>query len=252
LFAVFIWLDAIIEKMFFKSVSIMSKLNIPRVLLLDDDAQIRQLLSQLLQQAGFAVTAVGRIVEFERALATIGADVCIIDWMLAGESGLALAEQLSQQIDRPPMLMLSANVTLDERLQGLSVVDDYLTKPFEPKELVARLHVLLRRNHSDKTAQQLVFSDWVFDSATHRVAHAGVDIAVSAGEWQLLWYLVQRPLRLVSREQLLSVLNDGSVSDRAIDIRISRLRKKLGDEQLIETVWGEGYRFVPPTQDRLT
>jgi DNA-binding response OmpR family regulator len=247
LFAVFIWLDAIIKKMFFKSVSNMSKLNVPRVLLLDDDAQIRQLLSQLLQQAGFAVTAVARIAEFERALTTLGADVCIIDWMLAGESGLKLAEKLSQQVNRPPMLMLSANATLDERLQGLSVVDDYLTKPFEPKELIARLHALLRRVHNDKTAQRLVFGLWQLDSGSHQLFYDEQPISLSAGEWQLLWYLAQRPERLVSREQLLQVLDDESAGERAVDIRISRLRKKLGIACPIETVWGQGYKFVPPT-----
>jgi len=243
----FRWLDAIIKKMFFKSVSVMSKLTLPRVLLLDDDAPIRQMLSQLLQQAGFDVTAVGKVAAFERALQTLGADVCIIDWMLAGESGLVLAQKLSQQADRPPMLMLSANATLDERLQGLSIVDDYLTKPFEPKELIARLHVLLRRHHNDKTAQQLTFGQWRLDSASHQLWCANEVIALSAGEWQLLWYLAQRPQRLVSREQLLAVLEDESASERAVDIRISRLRKKLGNDGLIETVWRQGYKFVPPT-----
>jgi len=224
----------------------MSKVNMPRVLLLDDDGQIRQLLAQLLQQAGFAVTAVARIAEFERALATIGADVCVIDWMLVGESGLSLAEKLSQQAERPPMLMLSANATLDERLQGLLVVDDYLTKPFEPKELIARLHVLLRRTHNDKTAQRLVFGSWQLDSGTHQLFYLHQVVPLSAGEWQLLWYFAQRPHRLVSREQLLQVLEDETAGERAVDIRVSRLRKKLHDGLLIETVWGQGYRFVPP------
>jgi DNA-binding response OmpR family regulator len=110
------------------------------------------------------------------------------------------------------------------------------------------LHVLLRRHHNDKTAQQLTFGQWRLDSASHQLWRANEVIALSAGEWQLLWYLAQRPQRLVSREQLLAVLDDDSASERAVDIRISRLRKKLGNDSLIETVWGQGYKFVPPSK----
>jgi two-component system OmpR family response regulator len=127
---------------------------------------------------------------------------------------------------------------------------DYLTKPFEPKELIARLHVLLRRVHNDKTTQRLVFGSWQLDSGSHQLFCDERLIPLSAGEWQLLWYLAQRPQRLVSREQLLQVLDDESAGERAVDIRISRLRKKLGSDSPIETVWGQGYRFVPPANGK--
>ena len=218
----------------------------PRVLLLDDDVDIRQLLSQLLQQSGFDTTAVATVASFERALGQVGADVCIIDWMLSGESGLTLAEKLSHQVDRPPMLMLSANVSLDERLQGLSIVDDYLTKPFEPKELIARLHALLRRFHNDKTDHILQFSNCVLDAGKQQLIQSGSVVPLTAGEWQILWYFAQRPNRLVSRAQLLDLVAEDDVSERAMDIRVSRLRKKIGDGNWIQTVWGQGYKFVPP------
>lgn len=215
----------------------------PRVLLLDDDREIRILLSQLLQQSGFDVTAVASVREFERSLSTVSVDICVMDWMLVGESGLLAAQQLAQQPERPPMLMLSANAELDQRLAGLSVVDDYLTKPFEPAELVARLHVLLRRFHSDKTQQKLQIGNWVLDSERQSIRCGDEELAFNANEWQLVWYFVQRPHRIITREQLLDLLSDQEASSRAIDIRISRLRKKIGDDAFIETVWGQGYRL---------
>lgn len=234
---------AIIEKRFFKSISKMSKQIQPRVLLLDDDADIRLLLTKLLQQSGFEVTAVSTITEFERSLQLLNVDVCLMDWMLAGESGLTAAEKLARQPNRPPVLMLSANATLDQRLQGLAVVDDYLTKPFEPAELIARLHALLRRFRSDKTTSVLQLGKWQVDSQRQQLRTSDTVVELTAKEWQLVWYFVQRPHRIISREQLLDALNEAESGARAIDIRISRLRKKVGDEAFIETVWGQGYRL---------
>lgn len=239
----FVWLGAIMKKRFFKSVSKMTKQDAPRVLLLDDDAMLRQLMVRLLTQSGFSVTAVATSAEFMRALDNLGADVCVIDWMLAGESGLLLAQQLAQLVERPPMLMLSANASIDQRVQGLAVVDDYLTKPFEPAELVARLHALLRRYQNDKTTQHLRLGRWQLDSHRQQLTSDTQVVELAAKEWQLLWYFVQRPHRIVTREQLLAALNEPDTGTRAIDIRISRLRKKLGDDAFIETVWGQGYRL---------
>lgn len=215
----------------------------PRILLLDDDREIRQLLSQLLRQSGFEVTATATISEFERSLALLHIDACVIDWMLVGESGLTLAEKMARLPERPPMLMLSANATLDQRLAGLAVVDDYLTKPFEPAELIARLHALLRRFHNDKTQQKLQLGGWTLDSTTQSLSQGTQKISFNASEWQLLWYIVQRPHRIITREQLLDLFADQDSGARAIDIRISRLRKKMGDDAFIETVWGQGYRL---------
>ena len=139
--------------------------------------------------------------------------------------------------------MLSANATLDQRLQGLAVVDDYLTKPFEPAELIARLHALLRRFRSDKTTSVLQLGKWQVDSQRQQLRTADTIVELTAKEWQLVWYLVQRPHRIVSREQLLDALNEAESGARAIDIRISRLRKKVADEAFIEMVWGQGYRL---------
>jgi two-component system OmpR family response regulator len=141
------------------------------------------------------------------------------------------------------MLMLSANATLDQRLAGLAVVDDYLTKPFEPAELIARLHALLRRFHNDKTQQKLQLGEWTLDSTTQSLSQGTQKISFNASEWQLLWYIVQRPHRIITREQLLDLFADQDSGARAIDIRISRLRKKMGDDAFIETVWGQGYRL---------
>lgn len=129
--------------------------------------------------------------------------------------------------------MLSANATLDQRLQGLAVVDDYLTKPFEPTELIARLHALLRRFRSDKTTSVLQLCKWQVDSQRQQLRTADTIVELTAKEWQLVWYFVQRPHRIVSREQLLDALNEAESGGRAIDILISRLRKKVGDEAFI-------------------
>lgn len=194
----------------------MKKTDMPRVLVLDDDDELRHLLGEVLTRAGFAVTLVSSGVAFWRSLDAVPPDVCVLDWMLRGEDGLA-------------------------------VVDDFLAKPFDARELVARLKALLRRQ--DKGEGQLVFGPFVMDAASHGLSRDGVAIALTAGEWRLLWHLVQQPGRVFSRVQLQAVLREqGSeeVSERAVDVRLSRLRRKLGKEGLIETVWGEGYRLVLP------
>lgn len=225
----------------------MKKTDMPRVLVLDDDDELRDLLGEVLTRAGFAVTLVASGAALWRSLDAVPPDVCVLDWMLRGEDGLALARELVRRPGRPPVLMLSARGSLDERLDGLAVVDDFLSKPFDARELVARLKALLRRQ--DKGEGQLVFGPFVMDAASHELCREGVPVALTAGEWRLLWHLVQQPERVFSRAQLQVVLHEqGSeqVSERAVDVRLSRLRRKLGEEGLIETVWGEGYRLVLP------
>lgn len=226
----------------------MKLIDLPRVLVLDDDAELRGLLIRVLQRDGFAVTAVDTIAAFNHALAQGGADVCVLDWALRGEDGWLLAQRLGHTPGAPPVLMLSAKAALAERIQGLSAADDYLAKPFEPTELVARLRALLRRR-GVQGDQRLVFGPFTLDFARRCLCLHETPLDLSAGEWQLLAHLALQPGRVFSRVQLLSVLGESAddAGERAVDVRLSRLRKKLGHHAgMIETVWGEGYRFTPP------
>lgn len=222
--------------------------DLPKVLVLDDDAQLRGLLIRVLQRAGFAVTAVDTIAAFDTALERNGADVAVVDWALRGESGWNVTQRLSQTPGAPPVLMLSAKVALAERLQGLSTADDYLVKPFEPDELVARLRALLRRR-GVQGSQRLVFGRFTLDFERRCLCRDDIPIDLSQGEWRLFAHLALQPGRVFSRHQLLSVLGESAdaAGERAVDVRLSRLRKKLGlAAGMVETVWGEGYRFTPP------
>lgn len=222
---------------------------LPRVLVLDDDAELRQLLVRVLERDGFAVTAVETITAFDRALLHVGADVCVLDWMLRGENGLVLAQRLGRTPGTPPVLILSAKSALDERVQALQAADDYVSKPFAPAELVARLRALLRRR-GVQGDQRLVFGGFTLDFGRRCLCLNEVPLDLSAGEWQLLAHLALQPGRVFSRNQLQAALGEAAdeTGQRAVDVRLSRLRKKLGDHAgMIETVWGAGYRFTPPT-----
>jgi DNA-binding response OmpR family regulator len=216
----------------------------PRVLLLDDDQSLRILIQRFLKREGFSVTAVGCIADFNQALNHIGADVCIIDWMLGGENGLDLVNRLAATIDAPPVLMLSAKSSLDEKINGLSVADDYLSKPFEPRELIARLRALLRRKgiHGNN---KFKIKNLVIDLERKYILNNDVLIELTTDEWIIFVNLMNNPGKIFSRDRLLTVLRDvGDNSERAVDVKVSRLRKKLADyAYLLETVWGQGYRF---------
>jgi len=229
----------------------------PRVLIVDDDPDIRNGLVEVFERAGFVASAAGDVAAMERSLAAKGADVIILDLMMPGEDGLSATKRLSGK-GRPPIIMLSALGDDADRIVGLEIgADDYLAKPCNPRELVARARAVLRRardNEAAPSGETLRFAGFRLDIARRELIDPDdVVIPLSAGEFRLLRAFVERPQRVLSREQLLDFAfdNDSEVFDRAVDVQVSRLRKKLerpGGIEIIRTVRGEGYLFaVKPT-----
>ena len=224
-------------------------------LVVDDDAEIRTNLTTYLAGFGWQVSAAADGGAMRQVLAATKVDAIVLDLMLPGEDGLALLRWLGTQPDSPPVLMLTARGDTMSRVVGLELgADDYLAKPFEPRELVARLQALLRRAHKSTALQDdtrtLRFGRWRFDRlARQLVSPDDVGVALSSAEFRLLAAFVQRPGRVLTRDQLIELTRAPGVevNDRSIDLAVSRLRAKLGDTArepaLIRTVRGEGYLF---------
>jgi two-component system OmpR family response regulator len=226
-----------------------------RCLLVDDDAEIRAALVDYLRGYGFETLAVGDAAAMRRALAGVPFDVMVLDLMLPDANGLDLCREVHAGHPALPILMLTAQGDPASRIVGLELgADDYLGKPFEPRELVARLHAVLRRSgarrSTDAPAPQCRFAGWTFDRL-HRqlVTPERVVVALSSAEFRLLMAFVEHPKRVLSRERLIALTRSGGldVNDRSIDLAVSRLRVKLGDgarePRLIRTLRGEGYLF---------
>jgi len=226
-------------------------------LIVDDDAEIRTSLTTYLEGFGWQVSAAADGAAMRHVLSGHKADVVILDLMLPGEDGLTLLRWLGAQPDSPPVLMLTARGDTMSRVVGLELgADDYLAKPFEPRELVARLQALVRRANKgqstsiDDDTRILRFDRWRFDRMTRQLINSDdVGIALSSAEFRLLSAFVQRPGRVLSRDQLIELTRAPGVevNDRSIDLAVSRLRAKLGDTvrepSVIRTVRGEGYLF---------
>ena len=226
----------------------------PRVLIVDDDAAIREGLVQVFERAGFTASAAADVPGLEKELIDKGADLIVLDLMMPGEDGLSACKRLSGK-GGPPIIMLSALGDDADRIVGLELgADDYLAKPCNPRELVARARAVLRRGRDSdgatSNADTLRFAGFRLDLARRELVDPeGVVIPLSTGEFRLLRAFVERPQRVLSREQLLefAFANDADVFDRAVDVQVSRLRRKLdsgGVGEIIRTVRGEGYLFT--------
>jgi two-component system OmpR family response regulator len=222
------------------------------ILLVDDDPEIRQLIGDFLVQHGFRVAKAANGAEMDREIGVERPALVVLDLMLPGEDGLAICRRLSAG-DRTPVIMLSALGEETDRIVGLELgADDYLPKPCSPRELLARVRAVLRRNEgagpSGAVAYQ--FAGWTFDPLRRELrSPSRVAVALSSGEIRLLIAFVERPLRVLTRDQLLDLArgSDADVYDRAIDVQVSRLRRKLADHggaELIVTVRSEGYMFA--------
>jgi two-component system, OmpR family, response regulator len=233
----------------------MSK-SMTRCLLVDDDDEIRQSVSDYLARFGMTVLGAGDGRTMRRMLATEGVDVVLLDIMLPDESGLDLCQWLRTERPELPVIMLTAQGDPGSRVVGLELgADDYIGKPFEPRELVARIHAVVRRTggraqEADDAGATVHFAGWQFDlSRRHLVSPDNVLVALSSAEFRLLSAFVANAGRLLTRDRLLDLTRAPGVdvSDRSVDISVSRLRQKLGDAppepQLIRTVRGEGYLF---------
>lgn len=226
-----------------------------RVLVVDDDPALRELLSDYLIANGMTVDAVGDGAAMRRALVAGMPAAIVLDLMLPGEDGLSLARELRTHSD-VPILMLSARGEEIDRVIGLEVgADDYLAKPFGPRELLARLRALLRRSRAaaapDTPSPLPRFGPFQLDLAAHRLLRDGVDVRLTGAEFDLLRVFVESPNRVLSRDHLVIQLKgyDRDPFDRSIDIRVTRLRRKIEDDPaapvLVRTIRGEGYLFNP-------
>lgn len=223
------------------------------VLVVDDDASIRDALAEFLGAHGYAVRTASNAAACERQLQAAPSDLIVLDVMMPGEDGLSLCRRLAPA--GTPILMLSALDDVTDRIVGLEVgAWDYLTKPFEPRELLARVRALLRRPAAERAEPArggVTFAGWWLDVEQRRLRDpAGRVLALTEGEHALLAAFVARPGRVLTRDVLLDLARgiDATSYDRAIDIAVSRLRRKLAEADpapLIETVRGAGYRFVP-------
>ena len=226
-----------------------------KILVVDDDPELTELLRSYLGSQGFVVASACDGVAMRRQLAEFQPDLLILDLMLPGESGLTLCRDL-RATSRLPILMLTARGDDMDRIVGLEMgADDYLPKPFNPRELLARCRSILRRAEdrqvSDTPLRSLRFAGWTLDlGARNLIGADGVVIALSAGEFRLLHLLAESPNRVLSRDQLMDVLagRDAGPFDRTIDVMISRLRRRLNDDardpELIKTVRSEGYMLA--------
>lgn len=222
-----------------------------RLLVVDDDPELRELLRSYLGEQGFEVAAVEDGAAMRRALAEGPCDLVILDVMLPGDDGLALCRELRAH-SRVPILMLTARGDELDRIIGLEMgADDYLPKPFHPRELLARIRSILRRVHElpgERPARALRFAGWTLDMGMrHLVGADGVAVSLSSGEFRLLQALAENANRVMSRDRLMDALSgrEAGPFDRSVDVMISRLRRRLNDDarepELIKTVRNEGY-----------
>jgi len=233
-----------------------------RIVVIDDDPDIRELVSEFLIRHGFDVEAAADGAGLNRALAAAPTDLVILDVMLPGEDGLQICRRLAGS-DGPAVIMLSAMGEETDRIVGLELgADDYVTKPFNPRELLARVRAILRRvSAAPKPAdegkrQRLRFGGWTLDVARHALLDAaGEETALGSAEFKLLHALVTRPGLVLTRDQLLDITagRNAQAFDRSIDNLVSRLRRRIEPDPaqptLIKTVWGDGYMFAAAVED---
>ncbi|AVR88880.1 two-component system response regulator OmpR [Thauera aromatica] len=229
-----------------------------RILVVDDDARLRELLSRYLQEQGFSVKAVGEAPLMDRALHREHFDLIVLDLMLPGEDGLTICRRLRAADNPIPIIMLTAKGDDVDRIVGLEMgADDYIAKPFNPRELVARIQAVMRRQPqtlpgAPTPEDEIVrFGQVAVNLGTRSLTRNGEEIQLTTGEFSLLKVLLTHPRQPLSRDKLMELARgrEYGVFDRAIDVQVSRLRKLVEDDpakpRYIQTVWGFGYVFVP-------
>jgi two-component system OmpR family response regulator len=224
-----------------------------RIVVVDDDPGIRDVISDFLERHGYEVAAAADAIGLDRALGEAPADLVVLDVMLPGEDGLAICRRLAAE-GGPAIIMLSAMGEETDRIVGLELgADDYLPKPCNPRELLARVRAVLRRRQEGRSGAggaTCEFAGWRLDLVRRELrSPQGVVVNLTSGEFSLLRAFVDRPQRVLTRDQLLDLARgpDSDAYDRAIDVQISRLRRKLEDgaeeQELIRTIRNEGYMF---------
>ncbi len=228
------------------------------ILVVDDDDKLRDLVIRYLTEEGFSVSGVIDGAAMDAFIEKNPVDLVVLDLMLPGEDGLSIARRLRNDHDMP-IIILSARGDEIDRIVGLEVgADDYLPKPFNPRELLARVRAVLRRadNHTGDTDPSQAhksyrFGDFTLDLLSHSLIRANKIVELTPGDFALLEAFVTRPNRIMTRDSLIELLKgyERSPYDRSIDVRVTRLRKKiepnLEHPQFIRTIWGRGYMFTP-------
>jgi DNA-binding response OmpR family regulator len=224
----------------------------------DDDPGIRELVAEYLTGQGYAVETAEDAVSLDRLLAVRKPDLLVLDWMMPGEDGLSVARRLRAQPGFPPIIMLSARGEDIDRIIGLEVgADDYLPKPFNPRELLARIRAVMRRQTgianaaATDTAKRFQFGPFSVNLDARILSRDGAEITLTTGEYELLEIFVTHANRALSRDWLMDQLRgfERDPFDRSIDVRVNRLRKKIEDDPAhpayVRTQRGQGYLFVP-------
>jgi len=221
------------------------------ILIVEDEPAIRDMVAFALRKAEMEPAHAADARAAQDLIAERVPDLILLDWMLPGMSGLELARRLrKEELTRSvPIIMLTARGEESDRVGGLDAgVDDYVVKPFSPRELIARINAVIRRSRGSDTEGQIAVGDLRIDSAAHRVYALGDNVPIGPTEYRLLHFFMTHPERVYSRSQLLDYVWGGSVyvEERTIDVHIRRLRKTLepyGCQDLVQTVRGAGYRF---------
>jgi two-component system phosphate regulon response regulator PhoB len=226
-----------------------------KILIVEDEPAIRDMLRFALSRAGYDTLEAGDVKQAEIHVRNALPDLVLLDWMLPGMSGIDYARRLKQDRDarQIPIIILTARGEEEDRIRGLEVgADDYVSKPFSPRELLARIKAVLRRVAPQATDEVAQIGDLELDPASHRISAAGSGVEMGPTEFRLLHFFMTHQERVYSRRQLLDMIwgMNAYVEERTVDVHIRRLRKALaphGLEGLIETVRGVGYRLSAPS-----
>jgi two-component system phosphate regulon response regulator OmpR len=229
-----------------------------KILMVDDDARIRELLQRYLTEQGFNIKTASDSKEMDSLLNVDSFDILVLDLMLPGEDGLAICRRLRANNVKTPIIMLTARGDEVDRIIGLEMgADDYLPKPFNPRELLARINAVMRRHEyspeSDMTgkSEAFRFGDFVFDPSTRSLSRDGMQITITSGEFALLKVFTEHPRQPLSRDRLMQLARgrELDVFDRSIDVQVSRLRRIVEPDpahpRYLQTMWGFGYVFIP-------
>ena len=233
-----------------------------KILVVDDDSRIRDLLRRYLTQEGFVAIVADGGAAMDRVMQRESVDLIVLDLMMPGEDGLSICRRLRAAGERTPVIMLTAKGDEMDRIVGLELgADDYLGKPFNPRELLARIHAVLRRRPPEEAPGapsqeegQVSFGEFVLDLGQRTLRKNGTELPLTTGEFAMLKALVRHPRVPLSRERLAQLARgrEFEAYDRSLDVQVSRLRKMIevdpSTPRHIQTVWGLGYVFVPDSQ----
>jgi len=232
-----------------------------KILVVDDDVRLRNLLQRFLEEQGYAVRTVADALQMDRQLARELFSLIVLDFMLPGEDGLAICRRLRDGGNNTPIIMLTARGADSDRISGLEAgADDYLPKPFNPQELLARMKAVLRRQARElpgapsQVSEVVSFGPWTLDLSTRQLTREGDSVSLTTGEFAVLKALVQHPREPLTRDKLMVLARgrEWGAMERSIDVQVSRLRRLIeanpSQARYIQTVWGVGYVFVPDDQ----